>query len=169
MNWKTRRRGGAFTGTVLFLAFALPAFVTLAWPDARSTEPSEVKIKKVKSHHIAIQVNSDDPATMKHAITNSLNAITAFQQENEPVAIEIVAYGPGIHMFRVDTSPVKDLLQFLRSNNPDVVFSVCGNTKAIMERNEGRQLLLTEGTRVVRSGVVRLVELQEAGWSYVRP
>jgi uncharacterized protein len=169
MNWKTHGRGGVFKGSLLFLAFALPASVTLAWPDGRSTSTSEVKIQKVKSHHIAIQVNADDPATMKHAVTNSLNAIKAYQQENEPVAIEIVAYGPGIHMFRVDTSPVKDLLQFLRRDNPDVVFSVCGNTKAIMERNEGRQLFLTEGTRVVPSGVVRLVELQEAGWSYVRP
>lgn len=106
---------------------------------------------------------------MKHAITNSLNAIKNYRETNEPVAIEIVAYGPGVHMFRTDTSPVRDLLQFLHANNPEVVFSVCGNTKMIMERAEGHPLSLVEGARVVPFGIVRLTELQEAGWSYIRP
>jgi intracellular sulfur oxidation DsrE/DsrF family protein len=72
-------------------------------------------------------------------------------------------------MFRTDTSPVKDLLQFLHTNHPDVRFSVCGNTKMIMERNEGRPLALVDGAQVVPFGVARLVELQEAGWTYLRP
>jgi intracellular sulfur oxidation DsrE/DsrF family protein len=46
---------------------------------------------------------------------------------------------------------------------------MCGNTKAIMERSEGHPLPLVDGSQVVPFGVVRLVELQEAGWSYMRP
>jgi intracellular sulfur oxidation DsrE/DsrF family protein len=85
------------------------------------------------------------------------------------VAIEIVAYGSGVHMFRADTSPVKDLLQLLRASNADVAFSICGSTKTIMESKDGRSMPLVEGAQVVPFGIVRLVELQEAGWSYVRP
>lgn len=154
------------------LAFAVPFLATLAATETCSASPrapGEQAVQNVKTHRIVIQVNSDDPTAMKHAITNSLNALKNYGDKHEPAALEIVAYGPGVHMFRADTSPVKDLLQFLRSSHPDVRFSVCGNTKMIMEKNEGHPLTLVDGAEVVPFGVVRLIELQEAGWSYLRP
>ncbi len=162
-----RRRWFAFAG--YGLALAGPFFLTLVLTDMCAASSEVSADVKAKTHRIVFQVNSEDPATMKHAITNSLNAIKNYRETNEPVAIEIVAYGPGVHMFRTDTSPVRDLLQFLHANNPDVVFSVCGNTKMIMERAEGHPLSLVEGARVVPFGIVRLTELQEAGWTYIRP
>ena len=169
MMWHRRK---LFAGLLFSLAFAVPLWGTLALTDAFSASakgPREQIVEKTRSHHIAIQVDSDDPTTMKHAITNSLNMIKSYSEKNEPVAIEIVAYGPGVHMFRADTSPVKDLLTFLHVNHTGVMFSVCGNTKMIMEKNEGHKLSLVDGTQIVPSGVARLVELQEAGWSYLRP
>lgn len=169
MVWYRRR---LWAVSLFSLAFAVPFFATLAAIETCSASPKNPKDQiapKTTTHRIVVQVNSDDPTTMKHAITNSLNAIKNYSEKNEPVAIEIVAYGPGVHMFRADTSPVKDLLAFLHANHPDVVFSMCGNTKMIMEKNEGHPLSLVDGTQVVPFGVVRLVELQEAGWSYLRP
>ncbi len=156
-------------GAAFVAAFVGPLCVTLAMTDAGSASLKASKSVQVKTHRIVFQVNSEDPTIMRHAITNSLNAIRGYSEKNEPVQIEIVAYGPGVHMFRADTSPVKDLLKFLRANNPDVALSMCGNTKAIMERSEGHPLPLVDGAQVVPFGVVRLVELQEAGWSYMRP
>jgi uncharacterized protein len=157
--------------TSLFgLAFAVPFVVTLAAIETcAASAPGDRIVPYARTHRIAFQVNSDDPVAMKHAITNSLNAMKNYSDKKEPVAIEIVAYGPGVHMFRSDTSPVKDLLQFLHANHPDVRFSVCGNTKMIMEQKEGHPLALVDGAEVVPFGVVRLVELQEAGWTYLRP
>jgi intracellular sulfur oxidation DsrE/DsrF family protein len=169
MVWYRRR---LFAVPLFSLALAVPFFATLAATEICSASPKDPKdqvASKTTVHRIVVQVNSDDPITMKHAITNSLNAIRNYSEKNEPVAIEIVAYGPGVRMFRADTSPVKDLLAFLHANHPDVVFSMCGNTKMIMEKNEGHPLSLIDGTQVVPFGVVRLVELQEAGWSYLRP
>ena len=153
----------------LGLAFAGPLLATLALTGAESAVPGD-RTAPPKSHRIAFQVNSDDPATtMKHAISNALNAIKTYEEKNEPVAIEIVTYGSGIHMFRADTSPVKDLLPLLRAHGSNVVLSMCGITKSIMEQREGLPLVLVEGAHVVSSGVVRLADLQEAGWSYIRP
>ena len=154
---------------LLALALALPFAATLVFTDTLSAGPKEQKPRDSKPHRIVFQINSEDAAAMRHAITNSLNAAKHYRDKNEPLAIEIVAYGQGIHMFRADTSPVRDLLAFLRQNHPDVAFTVCGNTRTIMERNEGRTLTFLDGTQVVPFGVVRLVELQEAGWSYMRP
>jgi uncharacterized protein len=122
-----------------------------------------------RAHRLAIQVNTEDPTAMRHAISNALNAAKAYKEVNESLEVQIIAYGPGIHMFRADTSPVKDLLPFLRASLPEVAFVVCGNSKVIMEQKEGRTLALVDGAQVVQAGIVRLMELQEAGWSYIRP
>ena len=171
MNPRQILRGRLYAAG-LVLALVVPFLVTLGLTgacSASSTASKEPVGQVSHSHRIVFQVNSEDPTTMKHAISNTLNAIRNYNEKNEPVAVEIVAYGPGIHMFRDDTSPVKGLLQFLHTTHPDVVFSVCGNTKMIMEKNEGRTVPLVDGVQVVPFGVVRLVELQEAGWSYLRP
>ena len=41
--------------------------------------------------------------------------------------------------------------------------------QADMEKKEGRPIEMLPGTMIVPLGVVRLMELQEQGWSYVRP
>jgi intracellular sulfur oxidation DsrE/DsrF family protein len=169
MIWYRRR---SVAVSLFSLAFAVPFLATLAATETCSASPKDAKdqtVQKTRAHRIVFQVNSDDPTAMKHAITNSLNAIKNYTEKNEPVAVEIVAYGQGVHMFRADTSPVKDMLHFLHVNHPDVVFSMCGNTKMIMEKTEGRPLQLVDGTQVVPFGVARLIELQEAGWTYLRP
>lgn len=163
----------AFIGPLLLtLALTAPGEATpktSAKTNASAPSSTAAETVRSKSHRIVFQINSEEPATMRHAITNALNAAKSYSEKNEPVAIEIVAYGPGGHMFRADTSPVRDLLQLLRASVPGVVFSVCGNTKMLMERAEGHALSLVEGAQVVPAGIVRLTELQEAGWTYIRP
>ncbi len=120
-------------------------------------------------HRIVFQVNADDQIPMKHAVSNSINLVKHYRELGETARVEIVAYGDGISMFRADKSPVRDILEYMRMNFPEIAFTVCGNTKAIIEQREGHVMPLIEGTRVVPFGIVRLVELQEAGWSYIRP
>lgn len=120
-------------------------------------------------HRIVFQINADDQVPMKHAVSNSINLVRHYREVGETARVEIVAYGDGISMFRADTSPVRDILEFVRMNFPEVDFMVCGNSKAIIEQREGHVMPLIEGTTVVPFGIVRLVELQEAGWSYIRP
>jgi intracellular sulfur oxidation DsrE/DsrF family protein len=38
-----------------------------------------------------------------------------------------------------------------------------------MEKKEGKELVLVSEAKQVPSGVVRLMELQEQGYSYIRP
>ena len=47
--------------------------------------------------------------------------------------------------------------------------AACSNTKEGMEKKEGQPITVLSEAVVVPSGVVRLMELQEKGWSYVRP
>ncbi|HJM48843.1 MAG TPA: hypothetical protein QGF63_03245 [Alphaproteobacteria bacterium] len=53
--------------------------------------------------------------------------------------------------------------------NEGLVFSACGNTMKKMVKKTGTQPVLIDGIKVVQAGVLRIMELQQKGWAYVRP
>ncbi len=55
------------------------------------------------------------------------------------------------------------------SMNEGLVFSACGNTMKKMAKKTGTQPVLIDGIKVVQAGVLRIMELQQKGWAYVRP
>jgi uncharacterized protein len=124
-----------------------------------------------KPHRVAIQVNQNDPQVMNLALNNASNVLEYYRAKNQDVEIDIVAYGPGLHMLRADTSPVQDRLKRLKEMAfPNKIqFSACNNTKQGMEKAEGHAISVIPDATIVPSGVVQLMELQEQGWSYVRP
>lgn len=122
-----------------------------------------------KVHHLAIQVSVNDPAVMNLALNNAANVAQDYSAKGEEVEVEIVVYGPGLHMLRDDTSPVKARVKSIGESMPNVAFSACGNTREAMQKAEGKEIPLVSRAKVVPAGVVRLMELQERGWSYVRP
>ncbi len=127
---------------------------TLAGPALAADEPRKV----------VIQVSTDDPRTQNIAMNNAVNLQKALGQDN--VIIEIVAYGPGLQMLTPD-SPASKRVPNLALQ--DITFSACGNTKAKMEKKSGKKVKLVEGVEMVQAGVLRIIELQEQGYSYIRP
>ena len=124
-----------------------------------------------KPHRLVIQVDQDDPAVMNLALNNATNVLEYYRAKGETVDLDIVAYGPGLHMLRVDTSPVKERIKRMKdlAFPSTVQFSACNNTRENMEKKEGRPVTVVSDAVLVPSGVVRLMELQEKGWSYLRP
>jgi uncharacterized protein len=97
------------------------------------------------------------------------NAAPHYSEIGQKVEIEVVAFGPGLHMLRDDTSPVKPRIKSMSETTPHLAFSACGNTRENMTRAEAKDIPLISQAKVVKAGVVRLMELQEQGWSYLRP
>ena len=124
-----------------------------------------------KQHRVVIQVDQNDPAVMNLALNNATNILEFYRSKNEDVSIDIVTYGPGLHMLRADTSPVKDRLAHMKDAAfPSTIrFSACSNTKEKMEKSEGHPVELVKEASIVPAGVVHAMELEEKGWSYIRP
>ena len=124
-----------------------------------------------KPHRLAIHVDQNDPQVMNLALNNATNVIEYYRGKKEDVDVDIITYGPGLHMLRADTSPVQDRLKRLKelAFPGKVEFSACDNTKRGMEKAEGKSISIVPDATLVPSGVVRLMELQEQGWSYLRP
>lgn len=123
----------------------------------------------IKTHHIALHVDQNDAAVMGLLLNNVANLSTYYSGIGEEAAVEVVAYGPGLNMLREDTSPVKAHLTSIKQSIPSVVFSACNNTKMAMEKAEGHPITIVPEAHIVPAGVVRLVELQEGGWAYIKP
>jgi len=143
---------------MIVLALGLPAL-------------SGVGVAAEKPHRVMIQVDQNDPDVMNLALNNASNVIDYYRNKGEDVQVEVVAYGPGLNMLRDDTSPVKDRIKQLKdlAFPSNISFSACNVTKQGMEKREGHAITLVPQASLVPSGVVRLMELQEQGWNYVKP
>lgn len=121
------------------------------------------------AHRLILQVNSNEPAMMNLALNNATNVAQYYKDLGEDVWIDIITFGPGLHMLRDDTSPVKARIKSISESNPSISFAACGNTRENMSRVESKEIPLISEAKVVKSGVVRVMELQEEGWAYVKP
>jgi uncharacterized protein len=152
-------------GRSLGMALAAMMLATYGSGDTACAQAQE----NAKVHKVAIQVSENDKAQMNLALNNAKNITEHYRKMGETALIEIVTYGPGLHMLRADTSPVKDRIGPLSLENPNLKFIACGNTQANQSKAEGKEVTLISEATLMPSGVVRLMELQAAGYAYIRP
>ena len=130
---------------------------------------AEPATTKSRDHHLILQVNTNDPAAMNLALNNAMNVTQYYKGLGEKVKVEVITFGPGLHMLREDTSPVKARIETMALSTPEVSFKACGNTQENMHKAENKDIPIIPQAQVVKSGVVRVMELEEKGWTYVKP
>jgi len=141
-------------------AFAIAALAvagffsaTLLHAQAQQATPQRARV--------VIQVSDADQDKWNLALNNAKNIQTDLGAAN--VDIEIVAYGPGIGMLKLD-SPVGGRIDEATAAGVKVI--ACENTM------RGQKLTRTDmlnGIGYVPAGVVELVSRQQQGWAYIRP
>ena len=156
-------------------AVVIVALLVVAPPSAAQVkkQPAAKMLKRPavekKLHRLVLQVDANEPAMMNLALNNATNVAQYYKDRGEKVAIEVVTFGPGLHMLRDDTSPVKARIKAIKESTPAISFKACGNTQENMHKAENKEIPIIPEATVVKSGVVRVMELQEQGWTYVRP
>ena len=123
----------------------------------------------LEGHNLVIQVNDNDPEKMTLALNNAANVDAYYKAKGEDVNIEIITYGPGLTMLIAGKSPVADRIASFEQNFDNISFQACNNTKTKMEKKSGKPVALLPQAKITPSGVIRLSERQEQGWSYIRP
>lgn len=110
---------------------------------------------------VVIQVSENDPAKWQMALINARNVRKAYGEKR--LGIEIVAYGPGLEMFKTDSAVKAGMEQAAREG---VKLLACGNTMSMMQVPRAA---LNQSVEVVPAGVVEIMERQRDGYAYVRP
>jgi intracellular sulfur oxidation DsrE/DsrF family protein len=143
------RLGRAIAVTALLLS---PAAAQSLLPD-----------KPFADHHVILQLSDRGQDKQALVLSVAFNLLKAFGPDR--VAIEVVAFGPGIDLLRAE-SPNRALVDSLVTQG--VQFDICMNTVDTLER-EGRHVNINPKAVKVQVGVERILQLTEKGYTLVRP
>jgi hypothetical protein len=145
------------SGKHLRVAIAAIAGVFLLTGIAQGAQPESA----AQRNRIVIQVSDADQGKWNLALNNARNIQADLGAAN--VEIEIVAYGPGIGMLKLD-SPVADRVD--EASAAGVKIMACDNTMKGQKLARGDML---SGIGYVNAGVVEIMQRQQQGWAYLRP
>ncbi|WP_372657673.1 DsrE family protein [Hydrogenophaga sp.] len=110
---------------------------------------------------VVFQVSDDDAGKWNLALNNAKNVQQAYGADK--VDVEIVAYGPGIGMFKADSSAANRVAE---ASKAGVKMAACQNTMRGQKLTEAD---MNTAVGYVPSGVVALMQRQSEGWTYIRP
>jgi intracellular sulfur oxidation DsrE/DsrF family protein len=127
-------------------------------------KPAFVHDLPFAKHKVVLQVSQGDVARWNLALNNASNVLQIFGQGK--VRVVIVAYGPGLKMLFAKT-PVAARLQSLDAEG--VEFDACHQTMLNIKRATGHLPKLVPQAAVVPGGVVRIMQLEEHGFDYLKP
>lgn len=130
---------------------------------ARAQQPP-LQDKPFAEHKIALQLSDNDAKKEALVISVANNLLKAYDPDK--VAIEVVAFGPGIDLLRTENANRK-LVESLVSQG--VRFDVCLNTIDTIERETGKRPQIIPEATPVQVGVGQIVHLTENGYTLVRP
>jgi hypothetical protein len=71
----------------------------------------EARAEDKPMHRLVFHVTESDAEKMNLVLNNVMAATATWLEKKESYGIEVVAIGPGLHMLREDTSPVKPRLK----------------------------------------------------------
>ena len=120
-------------------------------------------------HYLALYVTDNDVDKMNSALSIATNVTKFYSERGEILEVEIIAFNAGLHMLRADTSPVAERLESFAGSMPNVSFVACGNTVDTMTRIEGKEPPIFDFSGHVVAGVARLMELDQMGYTIVKP
>jgi len=117
--------------------------------------------KSGRPNKLVIQVSDNDPGKWNLALNNAQNVIQDLGAST--VTLEIVVYGPGIGMLKLD-SPVASRIAAALKGGMQIV--ACENTLRAQKLSRADML---PDIAYVPAGVVELMQKQQQGYAYIRP
>ena len=139
-------------GVSLFLCMML--FATLV----NAAEKSFAETK------VILQISDPNPFKQTLVLNVANNLIKHYGPDQ--VAIEIVAFGPGLRLLFAENTN-KKRIQSLVANG--VRFSACSNTISAMSKQLGHPPKLNSSSIKVSAGVVRVIDLIKQGYILIKP
>jgi uncharacterized protein len=150
-----------FPITIRALAVAL--LTAAAAPGARAQQVP-LQDKPFADHKIVLQLSDNDPRKQGLVISVANNLMKFYDPDK--VAVEIVAFGPGIDLLRPE-NPNRKLVESLVAQGARV--DICLNTVDTLERDTGKRPQFISAATPVQVGVAQILFLTENGYTLVRP
>jgi intracellular sulfur oxidation DsrE/DsrF family protein len=136
---------------------------TMVVPAARAQQVP-LQDKPFAEHKIVLQLSDSDPKKQGLVISVANNLLKFYDPDK--VAIEVVAFGPGIELLRPDNANRKMIESLVAQS---VRFDICLNTVDTIELDSGKRPEFIAVATPVQVGVGQILFLTENGYTLVRP
>lgn len=149
----------------MLLAIALCGYIPAAtYAPAAFAQIDPASDKAFAEHHIVLQLSDKEPQKESEVLNVAYNLLKAYGPDK--IAIEVVAFGPGIDLLRAENTNRKRVDSLIAQG---VRFNVCGNTLDTIGRETGKRPAVNPNAIEVKVGVGYLLTLAEKGYTIVRP
>jgi len=146
-----------------FIAALGLAAIALATPPARA-QLAPLQDKPFAEHKVVLQLSDNDPKKQGLVISVANNLMKFYDPDK--VAVEIVAFGPGIELLNPE-NPNRSRIESLVAQGARV--DICLNTVDTIERDTGKRPQYIPAATPVQVGVGQILSLTENGYTLVRP
>ena len=120
--------------------------------------------KPFAEHKVVLQLSDSDPKKQGLVISVANNLLKFYDPDK--VAIEVVAFGPGIDLLAPDNENRKRIESLVAQG---ARFDICINTVDTLERETGKRPEFIAAATPVQIGVAQILLLTENGYTLVRP
>jgi intracellular sulfur oxidation DsrE/DsrF family protein len=139
------------------------AMITAAATPARAQQ-APLQDKPFAEHKVVLQLSDDDVKKQRLVLSVASNLMKFYDPDK--VAVEIVAFGPGIDLLKPE-NPSRKMVESLVAQGARV--DICLNTLDTLERDTGKRPEFIAAATPVQVGVAQIMLLTENGYTLVRP
>jgi|BarGraIncu00222A_1022003.scaffolds.fasta_scaffold00447_7 intracellular sulfur oxidation DsrE/DsrF family protein len=143
---------------------AIAALMVTMTSSVARAQPAPLPDKPFAEHRIVLQLSDNDARKQSLVVSVAYNLLKLYGPDK--VAIEVVAFGPGIDLLNPD-NPSRKRVESLVAQG--VRFDVCLNTVDTIERETGKRPEFIAAATPVPVGVGQILALTENGYTLVRP
>ena len=138
----------------------------LAWAvmSTSAAQQAPLQDKPFAEHKIVLQLSDGDAKKQALVLSVANNLIKHYDPDK--VAVEVVAFGPGIDLLRAGNDHRKQVESLIAQG---VRFDICLNTVDTLERETGKRPDYIPSATPVQVGVAQILFLTENGYTLVRP
>ena len=149
MHFRTHRFSGYRRSVLRAIGYAVIAASTItAIASAARAQPAPLPDKPFAEHRIVLQLSDNDPKKQSLVVSVANNLLKLYGPDK--VAIEVVAFGPGIDLLNPDNANRKRVESLVAQG---VRFDVCLNTVDTVERETGKRPEFIAAATPVQVGV----------------
>jgi intracellular sulfur oxidation DsrE/DsrF family protein len=135
--------------------------------DAEGIPARQIEAIRAESGRVVLHLFSDEPARMEAALHMAEQLAGTRDKAGQPLRVEFLANGPGLHLLRVGGSPYAARIAALQHKHGNLRLLACHEAMERMHER-GLNVVLLPNVEVAPSAEGQLAQRLTQGWRYVQ-
>lgn len=117
---------------------------------------------------VLVHLTSSNVESGLNTLDNLQQLLDDYDHRKQDVLVEVVANGDGIKLLQSRIIPIARRISELTQLYDNLTFAACKNSIDQIKMAKGLEIKLIPGVKLIDSGIVKVIERQTQGWTYIR-